>query len=128
MIAAKTKTQLNKKRVLDAVDKAAYRSFGHAGGSIRKQAIASIESNVAGPGPAGRPYRTRRGLARRAIRYAATKTDVVIGPTEDKIGQAMAPHEHGLRRGKVLYPKRPTMALALKSQLSRVAGAWKNSL
>lgn len=142
MLGVSGKAKMDPRPLSTAVDKAAYRNFGHAGGSIRKQAIASIVSNQpsgkAGKkkgrrqrtisGPPGQPYRTRRGLARRAMRYAASKTGVVIGPEAGKIGTAMAAHEHGLKRGKIHYKKRPTMALALKAQLGRVSATWRNSI
>ena len=117
------------KRKLDkAVAKGAFKSFAHAAASIRKDARASIKTRKK-PGPPGGPIRTRRGgLARRSVLFRADKSGAVIGFAASKIDQAMEVHEHGKKRGGVLFPKRPTMAPALERNLARFHREWRGAI
>lgn len=126
MIATTTDETAN---VAKAVDKASYKSFGHAGASIRKEAIASIEKATE-PSPAGSPPTTRRGLLRRAIRYAVEpgNESVVIGPRFSVIGTAGEPHEHGDQYKGGDYPARPFMGPALEKNLGRLAASWEGAV
>lgn len=126
MIGARTKIQVNPKPVEDAVQKAAYRSFGHAAASIRKDARASIKrrGKRTGPSRPGEPVRTKRSFARRAVLYHADKEGAVVGFAASKIDQAMEVHEHGGRRGGATFPERPTMQPALKRNLARFHRSW----
>lgn len=131
MFGMQTQLKATPKRVEKAVDKGAYRSFGHAAGSIFKAARASIvPSNT--PGSPGGPVRTKRGrgggLAKRAILYKADKEGAVIGFAASKIDQAMEVHEHGKKRGGVRFPKRPTVQLALQRNLARFHREWQGAI
>jgi hypothetical protein len=131
MIGVKTKLTTTPKRVDAAVDKAAYRNFGHAAASIRKSARGSIErSNT--PGPPGGPIRSKRGrgggLAKRSILYVHDKYGAVIGFAASRIDQAIQVHEHGGVRGGVRFPARPTMAPALQKNLARFHREWRGAI
>ena len=127
MFFLQTKLDATPKRVDAAVDKAAYRSFFHAAGSIRKSARTSIESGK--PGPPGGPIRTKKGrggvLAKRSILFSADKQGAVIGFAASRIDQAIQVHEHGGVRGGVRFPARPTMAPALQRNLARFHREWR---
>jgi hypothetical protein len=131
MINAKATFKLAPRRVTNAAEKGAYKSFFHAAASIRKDARASIvRSNK--PGPPGGPVRSKRGrgggLAKRSILYKATREDAVIGFAASKIDQAMQLHEHGGKRGRTTFPRRPTMAPALERNLRRFHREWRSSI
>jgi hypothetical protein len=132
MIGVRTKIQVDSKPVEDAAQKAAYRSFGHAAASIRKDARASIKPRGKRTGPSlpGEPVRTKRGgyLARRAILYHADKEGAVVGFAASKIDQAMEVHEHGGTRGGAKFPKRPTMQPALERNLARFHRSWDRAI
>lgn len=127
-------TKAGTKRIEKAAEKAAYRSFGHAAASIRKDARASIKSRgkTTGPSRLGEPVRTKRGrgggLARRAILYKADKEGAVIGFAASKIDKAMEVHEHGKTRGGVKFPERPTMQPALERNLARFHKSWDSAI
>jgi len=125
MIGLSVKTTDNTKAVIEAVDKAAYRSLSHAAASIRKEAIASVEKS-AGASPTGTPPHTRRGRLKRAITYDATKESAVIGPRRSRFGTALQAHEHeGMRVYKgQRFPSRPTMFPAMTRNLQRFAASW----
>jgi hypothetical protein len=131
MFGTQTQFKPTPKRVDAAVDKGAFTSFFHAAASIRKSARESIvRSNK--PGPAGGPVRTKRGrggaLAKRAILFKADKRGAAIGFAASRIDQAMEAHEHGKRRGGVLFPKRPTMQSALERSLARFHREWEGAI
>jgi len=133
MFGAQTRMTATPKRVDKAVDKGAYRSFFHAAASIRKAARESIVRSDK-PGPPGGPIRTKRGrgggLAKRpsSILFQVNRDGAVIGPVASKMDQAMEAHEHGKRRGGVLFPRRPTMAPALERNLARFHREWKGAI
>ena len=131
MFGTQTKLIATPKRVDKAVDKGAFSSFSHAAASVRKSAQESIvPSNT--PGPAGGPVRTKRGrgggLAKRAILFKADKRGAVVGFSASRIDQAIEVHEHGKRRGGVLFSKRPTMQPALERSLARFHREWKGAI
>lgn len=110
-----------------AVDKAAFRNFGHAAASIRKDAISTIEKSEKASEP-GTPPHTRHGLAKRALQYAANKEGAVIGFAASLVGQSMAAHEFGGQYKGEDYPARPTMGPALERGAPRFAGSWAGSV
>jgi hypothetical protein len=131
MFGATTQIKTTPKRVTQAAEKGAYRSFSHAAASIRKSARESIvRSNT--PGPPGGPVRTKRGrgggLAKRSILFKSTKDEAVIGFAASRIDQAMEAHEHGKKRRGVRVPKRPTIAPALQRNLARFHREWKGAI
>jgi hypothetical protein len=148
MFGIRTKMTPDLRKLEKAQDKGAFKSFSHAAGSIRKSAIASIESSNT-PGPPGGPIRTRLsnkrrkrrpkgapkrkrrkppGLAKRAILFQADKHGAVIGFTHSKISAAMSAHEHGKKYKGTLFPKRPTMFPALQRRLARFHHEWKGAI
>jgi hypothetical protein len=130
MIAAETKFTDTSKKVLAAKDKGAYRSFGHAAASIRKDAVASVlrRKNKRRSSPPGTPPYTHSGLARKAIFFDATKEEAVIGFRKSIIGMVAATHEHGLTEDGRQYPERPTMAPALERNIERFHKEWRSSI
>lgn len=133
MFGVQTQLTATPKRVDKAVDKGAFRSFGHAAASVRKSARESIvRSNV--PGPPDGPIRTKRGrgggLAKRpgSLLFSADKKGASIGFMASKMDQAIESHEHGTRRGGVKFPKRPTMQPALERSLARFHREWQGAI
>ncbi len=128
MFGISGKVQSNLPRVSAAKDKAAFRNFGHAGASISKDIKQSLEK-ADGPSAPGTPPHTHKGtLLRRAIRYAATKDNVVIGPMASIVGQAGAAHEFGGEYKGEEYPARPFARPALERGAPRFAGDWRGSI
>lgn len=133
--------------VMKAVDKGAYRSFSHAGGSIRKDIISTIQKAPVEQAPPtrgkkrkgrrkkrtipskpGTPFHTRRGMARRAYAYAASKEGVVIGPRFGIVGTALEPHEKGVPYKGHDYPKRAAAVPAMERQLPRFMAGWRGAI
>jgi hypothetical protein len=114
--------------IIKAAEKAAYENIGHALASIRKTAMQSIQrSPNRKPSPVGTPVHTRFGLAKRSLGYERKdKWGGVVGFDFQKIGTAMEVHEHGGRRKKQTYRKRPVMYPALISNLPRFAASWQS--
>lgn len=128
MITATVKTENRMHRVKQAAEKDAFRNFGHAAASIRKEAASSIESSPE-PSPAGSPPHTRRrNFLRRAIRYAYDKEGAVIGTMASVIGTAGEAHEKGIRYKGTEFPERPFMFPALEKSIPRFAGNWRGSI
>lgn len=127
MFGLKIRTLDRTKRVKDAADKAAFRNFGHAAASIRKDAAASIEVSPE-PSPRGTPPHTRRRLLPRAMRYAVDKLGAVIGPMASVAGQVGSAHEFGGRYKGQDYPEREFMFPALERGVPRFAGQWRGSI
>ena len=128
MIGVSVRVEMRLKEVKAAADRATFENLGHAAAVIRNEAIASITRSRSASDP-GTPPHTRRGLARRAILYAMDGPyTAIVGPTASVIGQAMAVHEFGGRRGKGTYPKRPTMGPALNRNLDRFASQWRGTI
>lgn len=113
--------------VVKAAEEGSYRSVGHAAASTRKEAVASIKTDP-GPSEPGTPPHSRRGLLRRAIRFAADKESAVIGPVASLVGEAAEPEEFGgdYRGGE--YPERPFMGPALEAKLDRFSKEWEGSV
>ncbi len=119
-------------RVIAAVDKANYRNLGHAAASIRKAAMALIQRSPRASKP-GEPPHTRKGLLRRAYRYAierrGTEEEVAfVGPLHSVVGPAALPHEFGGFYKGARFPARPTVGPALEANLDRFANQWRGSL
>lgn len=123
MVTATVKTEWTDRQLKDAVNKAAYRNIGNAAASIRKAAIASIETRST-PSEPGRPPHTRRGQLRRAILYSSDNITAVIGPVRSRMGPAAQAHEFGGAFRGQTFTKRPFMAPALEKSLGRFIGTW----
>lgn len=116
-------------RVKKASDDAIYRNLGHAAASIRKEAVASIKRSKR-PSEPESPVHTKRGQAKRAVRYAVdgAQQEAVIGFEESKVGTAMEAHEFGKVFRGAKFPARPTMGPALEKGTPRFADAWVGSI
>lgn len=128
MIELKVTTEFKPAPVEKAVEKAAFRNFGHAAASISKDVKSTLEK-AAGPSAPGTPPHTHKGaFLRRAVRFAADKEGAVIGPQESIVGQAGAAHEFGGEFRGADYPERPFMQPALERALPRLAEGWSGSV
>lgn len=133
------------RKLKEASEKAAYRNFGHAAASIRKDVQQTIERAPRQPrsgggrkrkrraaatiaSPPGRPPRTRRGALRRAIRFDVSKTSTVVGPVHSIVGESGAAHEFGGQYKGAEYPERSFMGPALERNISRFADSWRGSI
>jgi len=125
MITLRVQTENKLHRVQKAAERAAFRNFGHAAASLRKDAAASIESSPDPSQPGEPPHTRRRNYLRRAIRYAADKEGAVIGTIASILGTAGEPHEKGISYKGQDYPERPFMFPALERQVPRFAGEWR---
>jgi phage gpG-like protein len=119
------------RKVQRAADKAAFRNFGHAAASIRKDAAASIK-RAKGPSSRGQPPHTRRGRGRgalkRSIRFHATKEDAVIGSRFSIVGESGSAHEFGGRYKGDHFDERPFMGPALDRAASRFGSDWAGTI
>lgn len=129
MIGVKVTTRSDVQQVLARAKRAEIRSLGHAGAAIRLTARRSIRRGRSQSSP-GTPPHTRRGQLKRAIQYGVVKEQelVVIGPTEDVVGQAGKAHEFGGRYRREQYPKRPFMGPALEKMIPRLPKMWADSV
>jgi hypothetical protein len=120
------RVQLRLERIRRAADKAQagyLRSVGYLVSLLAKKRI--VRSSV--KAPPGQPPTTRRGLLRRAIRYAVApdRQSVVIGPTHVLVGTAGQPHEHGGWYKGERYPPRPFMGPALEEASPLIGPLYK---
>ncbi len=127
MFGLTSKVEIDTKPVQAAEQKAAFRNFNHAAASISKDAKSTIEKSDV-PSSPGEPPHTRRGLLKRAIRYAADKEGAVIGPVASVVGQSGAAQELGGEYKGQEFPARPFMAPSLERALPRFAGDWQGSI
>lgn len=115
------------RRVVQESERAAFRNFSHAAARIRKDAAESIEKSDE-PAPPGHPVHTRRGHYKRALRFAASKEDAVIGPRASIVGEVGRAHEHGEEYKGDEFEERPVMGPALRRNLDRFAREWTGSI
>ena len=129
MVGMKTTVRFNRRPVIKAADKAAFRNIFHAAASIRKIAGGSIERSKE-PSLPGKPPHTKRGLLKRALRFqvAPDKQSAVIGPRASIAGQVGAAHELGGSYKGQTFKKRPFMEPALKEAIPRFAGSFRGSI
>jgi hypothetical protein len=142
MIGMKVNVKLDPKPLMQAAEKAAFKNLAHAGATIRKDAIDSIQvsKTLLGyyrkktrggksrlrklwkPSPVGKPpysHVAGKMFFRRAIRFDTTKTNVVIGPVKSEAGTIMEKNEHD---------RRPFMGPAMSANLERFAGSFRGSI
>ncbi len=114
-----------------AADKAAFRNFGHAAASIRKDAAASIKRSHK-PSRRGQPPHTRRGKGnaqlKRSLRFAANKEGAIIGPRHSFVGESGAAHELGQTFRGQQFDERPFMGPALERAAKRMGSDWKGTI
>ena len=127
MFDVNVKIEDNTKRLEQAAEKAAYRSFGHAAASIRKEASASIKRSKE-PSEPGEPPHTRKGNLRRALRFHRDKWGAVIGPRHSIVGESGSAHEFGEEYKGADFPERPFMLPALMKNIDRLAADWAGSI
>jgi hypothetical protein len=133
----------DRRRVTDAVDKAARGVLSKAGAFIRTTARHSIRTR-AGTSPPGRPPYSHAGLLKRFIffGYDAGRKTVVVGPMRlnQKVGNAPEALEYGgvseavvglrhsRKRRRVRIKARPYMGPALQKELPKFPSLWANSV
>lgn len=128
MIGVEVKTENQSQRVADAVERAAFRNFGHAAARISKDAKESLLT-AEGPSAPGTPPHTHQGaFLRRAVRFDATKEDAVIGPMASIVGEVGRAHELGEEFRGQLFDERSFMQPALEKNLDRFASDWAGSI
>ena len=134
MIALATRivAEMTPQPVLDAAKKAEFRNLGHAAATVRRDAVASIQTGD-DPSPPGKPPHTRsRGKRRRAlpraIRFAVAGDTAVIGPRASMIGRAAEPHEHGGAYRGQTFTRRPAMLPALQRAAPRIGSRWAGTI
>ena len=125
-IKTDARVQLKLERIRRAAEKARagyLRSAGYLVSMLAKKRIVRSTTKA----PPGQPPTTRRGLLRRAIRYAvaADRQSVVIGPAHSLVGTAGEPHEHGGRYKGDRYPRRPFMGPALEEASPLIGPMYK---
>lgn len=139
MFGLSVKVENKLQKVEQAAEKAAFKNFGHAAASIRKDAIASIKDAPTGArgrdasSPPGTPPYThgkgsRGRRIKKAILYAADKEGAVIGTAYSRFGTAGSPHEHGGSYKGQIFAERPFMFPALLRQAGRFAGSFAGSI
>lgn len=106
-----------------------YERMRKAGEVVAKEAEDSIEISDK-PSRPGRPVHSRRGKAKRAIRVEVDEDTLTtdVGFTASEIGDLMAVHEHGGRRGKRKYEPRPVMGPALDRSVDQLTSGFEDSL
>ncbi len=119
------------RKVQKAADKAAFKNFGHAAASIRKDAAASITRSDK-PSRAGQPPHTRRGRGnaqlKRSIRFAADKEGAIIGARHSFVGESGSAHELGRSFKGDRFEERPFMGPALERSAKRMGNDWKGTI
>jgi hypothetical protein len=128
MIGAKATVIDNTPAVKAESDRATITSLSKVGFEVRKEYVSSVEKS-AEPSRPGEPIHTRRGLARRAVRYEVDKVEqnVVIGPRHSIVGESISSHEHGGEYKGVVYPARPTAAPAMARVAPRLGPMFGKS-
>lgn len=122
------KQQLRLERIAKAAERSRAGNLRSVGYLIANIAKGKIQRSKQKSQP-GEPPTTRRGLLRKAIRYAVAdnQKSVVIGPVYSLVGTAGAAHEHGGRYKGDVYPQRPFMGPALQEALPQIGPQYKVS-
>ena len=132
MFGIQTKFTDESKNVKKATDTGVFRNLFHMAASLRKTAASLITTAPqAVPSPPGRPPFTHsRAFFRRALRFDVDKKkqDAIVGFRSSIIGDVGAVHEFGERRGRVTFPKRPTLGPALDLAAPRIGDVWRGSI
>jgi hypothetical protein len=129
VIGVKVTTETKPQAVTKAVEKAAFRNFGHAAARIRKDAMESIEK-AEGPSPPGTPPHTRKRQLPRAIVFHNDKKqqEAIIGPRYSVVGTAGQAHEFGGAYKGEQFEERAFMFPALEKNIDRFASDWAGSV
>ena len=129
MIGLKARTEDRSKAVLAKAKEASIKNLGHAGAAIRLTARRSIRRGKK-PSSPGTPPHTRRGLLKRALRYAVERDRerVVVGPAHGVVGPSAIAHEFGGRFRGDKYDRRPFMGPALMKIKDLLPRRWAGSV
>lgn len=129
MVGLRAVAEFKKKKLEEAAAKGTFNSLFHAASSIRKKAASVIERGP-DPSPAGFPPHTRRGMLKRAIRFAPTddKKSFVIGPGFGVIAKVGAVQEFGGVYKGTEFEERPYMRPAFDEAVPRLAGFFRGSI
>jgi hypothetical protein len=121
--------QLRLERITKAVEKAKAGSLPAVGYLISTLAKQKIQRSKT-PSQPGTPPATRKGLLKKAIRYAVAsdKQSVVIGPTASLVGKAGMAHEFGGKYRGQKFPERSFMGPSLDEALPRIGPAFRGSV
>lgn len=130
MIGADTKVTTNPSAVTKAVEKAAFKNFGHAAARIRKDAQALLIKAEGPSAPGAPPHTHARQFLKNAITFDNDKqaNDAVIGPRFSRVGTSAKAHEMGGEYKGAEFPERKFMLPALEQNLDRFAGDWAGSV
>lgn len=122
------KQQLRLERIAKAAERSRAGNLRSVGYLISTLAKGKIQRSKTKSQP-GEPPHTRRGLIRKAIRYAVAddRRSVVVGPAYSMIGTAGEAHEHGGRYKGETFPQRPFMGPALQEALPQIGPQYKVS-
>lgn len=117
------------KELEKAAHKASASVLGKSAGRIRKAEIKSFHRSP-GPSAPGTAPNTRKGLAKRAVRFDVDRTNLeaVIGPQASVVGAAMAIHEFGEEFEGHQFPERPFARPALEENASLFAEDFSGSI
>jgi hypothetical protein len=136
----------DRKKVIDATDRASRRVLSRFGSFVRQRARTSIRRRKGkGTSAPGKPPRSHTGLLRRFIffGYDRRKRSVVIGPTalSNSNGEAPSLLEYGGtarirdprnprsgRRRTARYRARPYMGPSLEAEQPKLPPMWRNSI
>lgn len=123
------KIEFNEHVILLAVRNANNVALRRAGAYIRKAARNSVTTSQNASAP-GSPPHSRYGLLKQSILFGLDKQRqaVVIGPSGQIIGNAMAAHEFGGIFRKRRYPKRPLMGPTLAKAVPKLPTLWDKSV
>ena len=128
MIGLDIKIVDTSKIVVEAANAAAFKNVGHAGATIRKDAIASITTSDEKSMP-GTPPHTRKGSLPRSIAFAAEDLEAIVGPRESIAGDAGHLHEFGgTGESGEQFDERSFMEPALERNLARFGESFANSI
>ena len=133
----------DRKKVIQAADKATLRVFSKFGAFVRQRAKSSIRSRKK-PSAPGQPPSSHTGMLKRFIFFGlgTQKKSVVIGPTVvgGKTGDALPALEYGgqaaivaktrgrKRRRVVRIQARPFMQPAFDKEESKLPSLWADSI
>lgn len=134
----------DRKKVIDATDRASRRVLSRFGSFVRQRARTSIRKRKGTSAPASPPH-SHVGLLRKLIffGYDRRKRSVVIGPTalSNSNGEAPSLLEYGGtarirdprnprsgRRRTARYRARPYMGPALEAEQPKLPPMWRNSI
>ena len=130
MIGAGSNMQVHPEKVTKAVEKAAFKNFGHAAARIRKDARESLLKAEGPSAPGTPPHTHKRQFLKNAITFDNDRAsqEAVIGPRFSRVGESGKAHEFGGEYKGADFPERKFMLPAMEKNLDRFAGDWAGSV